>query len=194
MKAYDYVDWNFLEAAMRKIGFADKWIKWIMTCVKTVRFSVRFNGKLLESFTPTRGLRQGDPLSPYLFLFVADGLSSLLQKQINMGNIQELQICRRSPGISHLLFADDSLLFFKANMEQASKINVVLPTYVASTGQLLSPAKCSLMLDQKCSIEDGKAVDRVLNVENTSFDDKYLGLSIPEGRMKNEKFQPSKEK
>jgi hypothetical protein len=50
------------------------------------------------------------------------------------------------------------------------------------------------MLDQKCSIEDGKAVDRVLNVENTSFDDKYLGLSIPEGRMKNEKFQPSKEK
>jgi hypothetical protein len=92
---------------------------------------VRFNGKLLESFTPTRGLRQGDPLSPYLFLFVADGLSSLLQKQINMGNIQELQICRRSPGISHLLFADDSLLFFKANMEQASKINVVLCTYEA---------------------------------------------------------------
>jgi hypothetical protein len=78
MKAYDYVDWNFLEAAMRKIGFADKWIKWIMTCVKTVRFSVRFNGKLLESFTPTRGLRQVDPLSPYLLLFVADGLSSLL--------------------------------------------------------------------------------------------------------------------
>jgi hypothetical protein len=50
------------------------------------------------------------------------------------------------------------------------------------------------MLDQKCSVEDGKAVDRVLNVESTSFDDKYFGLSIPEGRMKNEKFQPSKEK
>jgi hypothetical protein len=155
---------------------------------------VRFNGKLLESFTPTRGLRQGDPLSPYLFLFVVDGLSSLLQKQINMGNIQELQICRRSPGISHLLFADDSLLFFKANMEQASKINVVLRTYEASTGQLLSPAKCSLMLGRKCSDDDGKALAQVLNIENTSFDDKYLGLPIPEGRMKNDKFQPSKEK
>jgi hypothetical protein len=111
-----------------------------------------------------------------------------------MGNIQELQICRRSPGISHLLFADDSLLFFKANMEQASKINVVLRTYEASTGQLLSPEKCSLMLGRKCSDDDGKVVAQVLNIENTSFDDKYLGLPIPEGRMKNDKFQPSKEK
>jgi hypothetical protein len=63
-----------------------------------------------------------------------------------------------------------------------------------TTLQLLSPAKCSLMLCRKCSDDDGKAVAQVLNIENTSFDDKYLGLPIPEGRMKNDKFQPSKEK
>jgi hypothetical protein len=57
MKAYDRVDWCYLEEAMRKMGFAETWIHWTMTCVKTVRFLVRFNGKLLDKFCPTRGLR-----------------------------------------------------------------------------------------------------------------------------------------
>jgi hypothetical protein len=80
MKAYDRVDLNYLEEVLRKFGFAKKWIQWIMTCVKTVTFSVKFNGKLLKKFNPSRGLRQGDPLSPYLFLFVGEGLSCLLKE------------------------------------------------------------------------------------------------------------------
>jgi hypothetical protein len=85
-------------------------------------------------------------------------------------------------------------LFFNANLDQAFKINEVLRNYEKGTGQLLSPAKCSLMLGQKCSDEDGKDVASVLNVQNTSFEDKYLGLPVPEGRMKDDKFQPTKEK
>jgi hypothetical protein len=143
-----------------------------MTCVKSVNFSVKFNGKLLSKFRPTRGLRQGDPLSPYLVLFVAESLSSLLKEQINMGSIQELKICRRSPRISHLLFADDSLLFFKANEEQSTIINGVHRAYEASTRQLLSPTKCSLMLGQNCTDEEGQIVASILQVESTSFEEK----------------------
>jgi hypothetical protein len=194
MKAYDRVDWNFLKVPLRKIGFAEKFIYWIMECVKTVRFSVRFNGKLLESFCPSRGLRQGDPLSPILFMFVAEGLTSIFHHQITEGNIEELKICRRGPGISHLLFADDSLLFFKAKADQARKINTALRAYEASTGQLLSPTKCSLMLGQKVTEEEGAMVASILNVQNISFEEKYLGLPVPEGRMKDDKFQPTKER
>jgi hypothetical protein len=194
MKAYDRVDWNFLEEAMRKFGFAEQWIKWIMACVKTVRYSVRFNGKLLERFIPTRGLRQGDPLSPYLFLFVGESLSALLKHQINSNLIEELKICRKSPGISHLLFADDSLLFFRATPEQATCVNVVLRDYERGTGQLLSPAKCSIMLGQHCSEEDGAAVAAILNVGSMTMEDKYLGLPIPEGCIKEGKLKSSKEK
>jgi hypothetical protein len=194
MKAYDRVDWKFLETSLRKIGFADKFIGWIMECVKTVRFSVRFNGKLIQKFCPSRGLRQGDPLSPILFLFVAEGLTSLMNNQINEGNIEELKICRRGPGISHLLFADDSLLFFKVKGDEARHIKNVLTAYEKSTGQLLNPAKSSLMLGQNVTEDEGAIVASILNVQNTSFEEKYLGLPIPEGRMKDDKFQPTKER
>ena len=110
-KAYDRVDWEFLEMALLKWGFSHKWVSWMMSCVRSVRYSVEFNGKLLNSFSPSRGLRQGDPLSPFLFLFVADALSALVNKAITEESLEGVKICRRAPVISHLLFADDSLFF-----------------------------------------------------------------------------------
>lgn len=107
-KAYDRVDWLFLEKALGKWVFSQKWISWIMACVSSVKYSVKLNGKLLESFTPSRGLRQGDPLSPFLFLFVAGALSRLVNKAISEEGLEGVKICRRAPTISHLLFADDS--------------------------------------------------------------------------------------
>ena len=116
-KAYDRVDWGFLRKVVQRLGFACRWVEWIMSCVTTVRYSVKFNGAILDSFSPSRGLRHGDPLSPFLFLFVADGLSALLQREVQGQSIEPLNVCRRAPGISHLLFADDSLLFFKAEVQ-----------------------------------------------------------------------------
>jgi hypothetical protein len=80
--AYDRVDWGYLEGVLKRLGFHSKWVQWIMECVTTVWYSVRFNNVPLESFKPTCDLRQGDPLSSYLFLFVADGLSKVIQRKI----------------------------------------------------------------------------------------------------------------
>ncbi|KAK1678937.1 hypothetical protein QYE76_039785 [Lolium multiflorum] len=193
-KAYDRVDWTFLEGAMKRMGFDEQWIKWIMACVTSVRYAVRFNGALLEPFMPTRGLRQGDPLSPYLFLLVGEGLPTLIQTEINNQALKELKICRRAPGISHLLFADDSLLFFEANADQATKVSNVLKTFERCTGQLLSPNKCSILLGNKVSEGDGKDTMNILKVEKESFEEKYLGLPVPEGRMKDGHFEPIKER
>ena len=79
MKAYDRVEWHYLEAILSKLGFNIDFVRLIMKCVTSVRFSIRVNGELLPFFTPSKGLRQGDPISPYLFLLCGEGFSSLLK-------------------------------------------------------------------------------------------------------------------
>jgi hypothetical protein len=187
-KAYDRVDWSFLRQVMQKLGFSHRFVDWIMSCVTSVRYAVKFNGTLLDSFEPSRGLRQGDPLSPFLFLFVADGLSSLLNKGINENAISPIKVCRRAPGVSHLLFADDTLLFFKANQDEAIHVRQVLDIYASSTGQLINPSKCSLLFGETCPMEVQNDVRSTLNVSSLTFEEKYLGLPTPDGRMSKGKF------
>jgi hypothetical protein len=86
-KAYDRVEWLFLENMMRKLGFAERWIGLMMACVSSVRYQIRFNSEETDMFAPTRGLRLGDPLFPYLFLLCAEGLSSLLLYEEEVGGI-----------------------------------------------------------------------------------------------------------
>jgi hypothetical protein len=180
---------GFLKKVMQRIGFAHWWIDWIMECVSTVKYMVKFNGGLLDSFSPSRGLRQGDPLSPFLFLFVADGLSALLHNEVQNNMITPVKICRNAPGISHLLFADDSLLFFKATPQEAGRVKQVIEEYASSTGQLINPAKCSIFFGDSCPNATREAVKEVLHVQHEAFDAKYLGLPTPHGRMNKEKFE-----
>jgi hypothetical protein len=119
---------------MRKMGFHERWISLMMACVTSVRYQVRFNSEDTNVFTPTRGLRQGDPLSPYLFLLCVEGLSSLLLYEEEVGGIDGVSVCRNAPSVSHLLFADDSLILMKADMNNATFLQRVLDTYCANSG------------------------------------------------------------
>jgi hypothetical protein len=183
-KAYDHVDWGFLKRLMEKLGFQSKWVQWTMTCVSTIRYSVHFNGRPLCPFTPTHGLRHGDPLSPYLFLLVADCLSTLMKHNEQLGLINSLHVCRHAPSISHLLFSYDSLLFFRANAEQVTVIKTLLLDFEKGTCQLLSLSKCSLL------VHEGIETNRVISLRNVLG---YLGLPFPYGRLTWDTFQPIQE-
>jgi hypothetical protein len=121
-KAYDRVEWIFLRNMMIKMGFHLQWVDLVMACVTSVTYSVRFNSQMTDSFIPTRGIRQGDPLSPYLFLLCAEGLSSCLLHEEEVGGIEGVKVCRNAPSVSHLLFADDSLILMKADLNNSTSL------------------------------------------------------------------------
>ena len=137
-KAYDRVEWILLEKIMEKLGFDRRCISLISSCIRSVSFSVLVNGEPHGNFTPNRGLRQGDPLSPYLFLLCAEGLQSLIQQAENAGSIKGVSLCSAGPKFSHLFFTDDSLLFCRANTQECATILEVLQQYEEASGQQIN--------------------------------------------------------
>ena len=125
-KAYDRVEWKYLKGVMQKMGFHDKWITIMLECISTVSYSILVNGEPHGYIKPSRGLRQGDPLSLYLFLLCAKGFHSLIQKEKIAGTLKEVSISRGGPKITHLFFADDSLLFCKASTDDVTRIQSLL--------------------------------------------------------------------
>ena len=116
-KAYDRLEWTFLQRIMEKMGFHLNWIGWISECICSATYFVLVNGEPKGHITPTRGIRQGDPFSPYLFLLCSEGLNGLIEHAVDRKHIEGFSLCRNGPKISHLFFANDSLLFCCARLE-----------------------------------------------------------------------------
>jgi hypothetical protein len=188
-KAYDRVEWIFLEGMMRRLGFSERWISMMMACVSSVRYQVRFNSEETDTFIPTRGLRQGDPLSPYLFLLCAEGLSSLLLHEEEVGGIDGVRVCRNAPSVSHLLFADDSLILMKADMTNATSLQNVLDTYCANSGQMVSLAKSSIFFSPNTNALLRSEICTMLHIDTEALSDKYLGLPALVGADRSDCFK-----
>jgi hypothetical protein len=112
-KAYDSVDWGYLDAVMQKMAFSVLWRKWIKECVSTATASILVNGSPTDQFPLQRGLRQGDPLSPFLFLLAAEGLNVMMTSAVRNNFFTGITVGNSiSVVASHLQFADDTLLNF----------------------------------------------------------------------------------
>ena len=109
--AYDSVKWSFLKLVMEKLGFGQIWISWIMECVTSASMSVLLNGSPLRPFRMEKGLKKGDPLSPYLFLLVSETLVYILKRAHDLNMIEAVRIGKAKVSLKHLQFADDTLIF-----------------------------------------------------------------------------------
>lgn len=188
-KAYDRIEWPYLRAIMLKLGFNTRWVDSVMKVVTSVNFSVLFNGKRTGDFKPSRGIRQGDPISPYLFLLAAEGLSCLLRSRGNSENLSGIIVAPTAPPVSHLLFADDSLLFAKASVEGARELKDVIEVYCNASGQSVNLQKSSIHFSKGCPNSVREEVKGVLEVPNKSLSAKYLGMPTDVGNSKNRAFK-----
>ena len=123
---------------MEKLGFKDRWINLMMICVKSVSYSILVNGEPKGLIYPTRGIQQGNLVSPFLFLLCSENASA----------IRGFSLGRRSPRLTHLLFADHSVLFYKSNQQDCQKVLEILATYESVSRQQINKRKTALFFSK----------------------------------------------
>jgi hypothetical protein len=178
-KAYDHVNWDCLYFLLDRMGFGPKWISWMRACISTVRFSVIVNGSPTGFFDSSRGLRQGDPLSPLLFLLIMEVLSRMLRRSVERGFIKGFQVGRdrhSSVSVSHLLYADDTILFCDAIPEQLLYIRMALTCFEAVTGLKVNMTKSEMVPIGE--VQDLSAMAELLYCQIGSLPMQYLGMPL----------------
>jgi hypothetical protein len=147
-KAYDHVDCNFLLYLLKRCGFGERWCSWIKHCISSARFSILINGFPSGFFGSSRGVRQGDPLSPFLFVLVMEAFSRMISAMYSRGLISGFSVGSREHDrveVSHLLFADDTLIFCGTDASQIGYFEALLVCFEVVSGLKVNLAKSVLV-------------------------------------------------
>ena len=175
-KAYDHVNW---EALLNRMGFGVKRCKWIRTCISTIQFSVLINGSLADFFGSSRGLRQGDPLSPMLFLIMMEAFSRMLRRVEGVDLICGFKVEGRRGGeecVTHLLFANDTILFCDADVEKILHIRLLLLCFQVVTGLKVNVHKSEMV--PLGEVDDVHALAEILGCRVGELPMSYLGMPL----------------
>ncbi|GJY89211.1 hypothetical protein Tco_0503839 [Tanacetum coccineum] len=181
-KAYDTVDWNFLRVILIGFGFHERMIAWIMECVTTTSFSISINGSLHGYFKGKRGLRQGDPLSPYLFTLIMEVFTLILHRRVQeASNFTYHRFCSELDLIN-LCFADDLFLFVHGDVNSAKVIKEALDDFKDASGLNPSMPKSKAYF---CNVINYTklAILNVLPFEEERLPVKYLGVPLVSSRL-----------
>ena len=184
-KAFNRVEWNFLEATMMKMGFGARWVALILSYTNSASYSILANGVPKGDIRPSRGIRQRDPRSPYLFLICLEALNCQLQQAARSEAIRGFSLCKNGPEISHLFFADDTFLFCQATKRDLDVIQSILVLYEKASGQKLNREKTTVFFSKATPAVRKIEIINELGVSEVREYEKYLGLLAVVGRKKN---------
>lgn len=175
-KAYDRVKWTYLREILIALGFNDRWTALILKYVTSVSYAFKINGNIVGKVQPTRGLRQGDPLSPYLFVLCSQGLSTILNNKASTHEIQGIKLARGSPAITYLFFADDRLIFFKADKKNCDSVKNCLNVFEKASGQQINFEKLAITFSKHTPHHQILYIKNSLQLSIFHGHEVYLGL------------------
>lgn len=177
-KAYDRIEWDLLLKVLKNFGFHSKGIWWVEQCITMASFAIILNGGPFERINPPRGIKQGDPLSPSLFILCSEVLSLLLLKEEKAGRLKGIRLCCDAPSINPLLFADDLPLFAKAIVRVAANLDGCLKKYMGWSGQKLNNSKSSIHFSKNFQGQPALHIMDMLDLKRRPSKAKHLGLSL----------------
>ncbi|XP_042477704.1 uncharacterized protein LOC122059071 [Macadamia integrifolia] len=192
-KAYDTISWGFIFQVLRRFGFPEQWITWLHQILVTNRISILFNGDPVGFFGMERGLRQGDPISPMIFIIAKEVLYRGLQKLLSERKITSLQGPCGAHVPGHILFADDIFIFTNASARNVRNLHSFLNRYQEFSGQKFNLEKSKLFMG-RIPIDRRNQISGILGIMVCNFPTKYLGVEIFKGRVKKEVLLPVMDK
>ncbi|XP_042485018.1 uncharacterized protein LOC122065291 [Macadamia integrifolia] len=188
-KAYDSLSWDFLLATLEKFGFSPKWINRVHQLLISTRISILLNGGPVGFFGVGRGLRQGDPISPILFILAEEVLCRGLKNMVVEGKMKSLSGPRGAITPSHLLFVDDIFIFMNGSATYVKQLHAFLSKYQEFSGQMINLEKSKIFFG-KIAPHRRQFITEYLGVAAATFPTKYLGVEIFKGRVKNNHLLP----
>ncbi|XP_057249105.1 uncharacterized protein LOC104906541 [Beta vulgaris subsp. vulgaris] len=194
-EAYDRLEWNFIFAVFKKLGFCERWVGWMKECISSVSFSVLVNGIPGDVFYPSRGIRQGDPLSPYIFILCAE----ILARQLHAASREGPKLVGVSLGhsrvkIPFLTFADDTMIFAKAIVDSCTVIREILDDYCRMSGQLVNYNKSAYQCSPNTDPILATSFTSILRMGEACSLGTYLGCPIIDSKVTNNTFGDIQEK
>eukprot|EP00253_Pinus_taeda_P031168 PITA_31168 len=178
-KAFDKISWTYIREILQAFGFNQIWINWIMELVSGAFFSIMLNGGPLQPFLPSRGISQGDPLSPFLFVIMAEGLGRSISQEIQTNQLKGIKAMHQGPIVTHQQFVDDTMLMGTPTIKEAQTFNKVLSTFSDASGMEINLTKSKLFFFNT-SIPVQRNLNKILKIQRNSLPTKYLGIPLSE--------------
>lgn len=161
---------------LRAFGFAKHYIRLILACISIVSYRIKLNGHVGEKFQPSRGIRQGDPISPYLFILAVEGLSMLLHSVVHNGRLSGVKLSNSGPTISHFMFGDDFMILTEAKIDEVYILLDIVNSYSLASSQRINVAKSELLFSKDVNEGIRSDISRIMGMPIADSPSKYLGL------------------
>jgi hypothetical protein len=182
-KSFDSLNWNYILNILAAFGFSEIWIQWVHSLISTTFFSILVNGSPSPTFSPTRGIHQGDPLSPFLFILMEEGLGRDIKEEVALGNWKGISLHGEESPASHQQFVDDTMLMASPTLKESLTIKQVLHDFSEASGMCVNEEKSNIFFfNTPQSIQHH--LTGLLGFQPSKLPSKYLGVPLTENSLK----------